>query len=265
MSSISGIPADDLNDYLTESIIAEGGGTGLFYAVTGSHIYGFSDKNSDIDIRGIYLVEPDEYLKVSSPEEQISFMRVYREQEIDFKQYELLKFGRLLYKGNYNVIELVFNGIEIYNQIPNQLMQLREIILDELPLDLPTHYIGMAEEVYRKEVREAEEVEPESVLYVLRGVLASKYVIEENRIEANIIELGDYASIETRILEDLIEVKKDGGLVEGTLIEESLELINDLMRDVKSSNVDVDKESYKRKIDDWMLNIRSSDEPESLI
>jgi predicted nucleotidyltransferase len=73
----------------------------VFSCLTGSHAYGTSDENSDIDIRGVFMPPREYVLGVSSQIEQI-------EGPEDTVLYALPKFLKLAGNCNPNIIELLF-------------------------------------------------------------------------------------------------------------------------------------------------------------
>ena len=119
---------------------SQNGGTPVFYAVTGSHMYGFPSEDSDIDVRGFHVVDDAEYLKLESPQEQYTInqdgttdgLEAYA--DLDFVSYELKKFTSLLYAANFNALETVFEGIEVMNGAPLELQSLRTLVCEEFPL-----------------------------------------------------------------------------------------------------------------------------------
>lgn len=242
-----------------------------FYAVTGSHIYGFpSEEGGDVDVRGFHLADGERYMGLDTPQEQYIVnqdgttegFEAYA--DIDLVSYELKKFGSLLYSANFNVLETVFCGDEVINGIPLEMESLRALIRDELPMDVPKTYFGMAKSNYWKFLNpEKGKYRPtaKKYLYVIRGLLASEYVRHEATIEADITDLSEWygdAAI-TQIVFDLIDAKRDHEKteIEGTdLAEAADEWIPRLFNEVEPPE-QVDKDDYRSKLDDWMLKVRA--------
>ncbi|NRB53654.1 MAG: nucleotidyltransferase domain-containing protein [Saprospiraceae bacterium] len=72
----------------------------LFKAISGSHAYGLQHKDSDIDIRGVFVMPKSLFFGLS-PIEQLS------DSTNDIVFYELHKFFTLLIKNNPNMLELL--------------------------------------------------------------------------------------------------------------------------------------------------------------
>jgi len=73
----------------------------LFEAVSGSHAYNLATENSDIDIRGVFILPPEMYFGL------IEVSQVSDEKQ-DIVFYELKRFFELLLKSNPTILELLF-------------------------------------------------------------------------------------------------------------------------------------------------------------
>lgn len=89
----------------------------LFKAISGSHAYGLQHKDSDIDIRGVFVL-PKPLFYGLHPTEQIN------DPTNDVVFYELHKFFSLLIKNNPNMLELL--------RMPADCIQYRHPLFDEL-------------------------------------------------------------------------------------------------------------------------------------
>ena len=239
-----------------------------FYAVTGSHIYGFpSEEGGDVDVRGFHVTDAERYAQLSEPREQIvvnqdGLTEGFEDYpEIDLVSYELKKFGVLLSKANFNVLEVVFDGIEVIDGVPLEMAALRRLVEDRLPLDVPRTYFGMAKSNYWKHLnpnRESYSPTAKMFLYVLRGLLAARYVQDERTIEADVRELSSHILGETDLVDDLIVVKRDAESAEvgEDLATRADEVITRLFSEVDPPE-NVDKAEYHEAIDDWMLKVRT--------
>lgn len=239
-----------------------------FYAVTGSHIYGFpSEEGSDVDVRGFHVVDAERYAMLDGPRVQIvvnqdGLTEGFEDYpEIDLVSYELRKFGALLYKANFNVLEVVFAGEEVINGVPLELAALRRSIQDRLPIDVPRTYFGMAKSNYWKHLnpnRESYTPTAKKFLYVLRGLMAAQYVQAERTIEADVRALSEHVLGDTDLVDDLIAVKRDA---ESAEVDEDLaaradETITRLFNEAEPPER-VDKSGYRDALDEWMLKVRA--------
>ena len=74
----------------------------IFESVAGSHLYNLNTEKSDIDIRGIYVNPPEEYLGLTEPSNQIG------DEKHDTTYYSLKRFFELAMTANPNIIELLW-------------------------------------------------------------------------------------------------------------------------------------------------------------
>lgn len=238
-----------------------------FYAVTGSHIYGFpSEEGGDVDVRGFHLADGSRYALLDRPDEQFIVNQDgvtpgFEEfAHVDLMSYELRKFGRLVSEANFNVLEVVFCGTQILNGVPTEMAVLRSLVEDHLPLDVPTSYFGMAKNNYRNYLnpeRDSYAPTAKMYLYVLRGLLAAQYVMDEATIEADVRVLADAVLGETDLVEDLVAVKRaaETELVSDDLAARANEQIDSLFDDVNPPERG-EKTEFREAIDDWMLTVR---------
>lgn len=239
-----------------------------FYAVTGSHIYGFpSQEGGDVDVRGFHVTDGLRYASLDEPREQIVVnqgdltegFEAYP--EVDLVSYELKKFGSLLYSANFNVLEVVFDGIEVVNGVPLELSALRSLIEERLPLDVPKSYVGMARTNYWKHLnpnKSSYTPTAKKYLYVLRGLLAAQYVAQERTITADVSVLSDHVLGDTELVDELVAVKREAETVR---VDDDLASRADEAIAAQFNAVDppesVDKEDYREAIDDWMRKVRA--------
>jgi predicted nucleotidyltransferase len=261
--------AAELRDFIEKAVAQKGTQSQpRFYAVTGSHIYGFDSAESDIDVRGVHLAPVEEYAYLDTPTEEVTVnmdgttdgFEAFA--EVDLRSYELKKFGSLLAKANYNIIELVFEAPTVMNGMPLEIDSLQNLIREYLPLNVPHAYLGMAKSNYYKhldpEKVEGYEPDAKNFLYVYRGLLGAQYVVEFEDIEADVFELaktvdgGDEA-----VVEDLVSHKRssDAEFVPEKLEERARNAIHDQFNTLDSFP-DPDKSAYRSAIDDWMRTVR---------
>lgn len=241
----------------------------IFYALSGSHLYGFPSENGgDVDIRGFHAVYSEEYLKLNSPREQLEVEKnwdsSFEQEKIDLVSYELKKFGYLIFKTNFNVLEWIFGENIVWNRREEELEELRDIIRSHLPADIPYHYRGMAKQNYRKFL------DPNSgsynptakkFLYVTRGILGAKYIQENHELEPDITEMADQLleEEEAKIIHDLIAEKRGNEKEKASreLIERADQLINRLFSEIEVEP-NKDDEKLTQEIDEWMLKTRKA-------
>lgn len=250
---------------LLTNAVKERGYTPAFYAVTGSHMYGFADEtDSDVDVRGFHVADGCRYALLDAPPEQVvvnqgSVTEGFEEYaDIDLVSYELRKFGTLLYQANFNVLETVFDGLVVWNDVPDELAALRSLVEAELPLDVPRAYVGMARQNYHSSLNPASDSYDPSAkmyLYVIRGLLAAEYVSDRRQITADVRELSKQVLGETTLVDALIDVKVNDEPVSEDLATRADERITSLL-EAANPQTNVDKTDYRAQLDEWMLDVR---------
>lgn len=239
----------------------------IFYALSGSHLYGFpSEEGGDIDVRGFHAVESREHLKLNSPNEQIeieeNWNSSFSQDKMDLVSYELKKFGYLIFKTNFNVLEWIFGQNIIWNRKEEELEELRQILEKHLPADVPYHYHGMAKQNYGKYLdKDSGSYNPvaKKYLYVLRGLLGAKYIQKNETLEPDIRKMASslLSEEEIDIIHELISEKleEETSKADPKLAAEADELIQRLFDEIEVES-DKDDEKLTEEIDEWMLNLR---------
>lgn len=266
---IDGEDVDRIRTLVDRVVRSRNDATPVFYAVTGSHMYGFPDEDSDFDVRGFHVVDDAEFLKLDGPREQFAINRDGTTEgfeayaDVDFVSYELKKFGSLLYAANFNALETVFEGIEVVNGAPLETESLRTLVREELPMDVPETYYGMARSNYsRFHDPDSGDDRPsaKTYLYVIRGLLAGEYVRRERDVLADVTDLAEWWGDDDlrALVDDLIAAKRAG---ESPTTEPRLASRADdwcaRLFDEATPRDGVDKTRYRERLNDWMLRVRA--------
>lgn len=237
-----------------------------FYAVTGSRLYGFaSEDHSDVDVRGFHLADGRRYALLDRPAEQFVVDRdgVATDSgdpaRVDLVSYELRKFGRLVSEANFNVLEAVCCGDPVVDAAPEALESLRSLLEARLPPGLAASYYGMARTNYRRHLRPGADDgdrTAKTYLYVLRGLLAARHVLEAGAVEADVRALAD-AGGETALVEDLIAARRRGAsaAVPEDLAARADERIGALFEDLDPPDPG-ETSDYRTAVDEWMRGVR---------
>jgi len=250
-----------------------------FYVISGSHLYGYASEDSDIDIRGFHIAPGYKYMTLQSPKEQYelndfynfeSFDKKteYHDGKIDLVSYELKKFGILLSKLNFNVVEWLLSADNtIYTKNAYSIGKLCYII-NKYPHGTAKHYYGMAKSNYKrwlcKDGKGRYTPTKKKYLYVFRGLLGALYSLE-GRINPNIEDMAwcnllDNDELNIKVqnsVHRLVQLSKEQTSLSDTLRDECDELINLLFERVEAKEFPrIDKKSLVKEIDDWMLECR---------
>lgn len=243
-----------------------------WYAITGSHTYGFDSASSDIDVRGFHTVDEDRYAYLADePDQEVTINMdgttdgYEHVSDVDLRSYELRHFGEHIVGANYNAMELLFCADKVMNGVPLAMGGLRQLVKGYLPLDVPHTYLGMAKSNYYSyldpEKDEAYDPRPKKFLYVYRGLLGAIYTHEYGEIVADVRELAGSVDMgRPELVAELIEVKRDNerefladALEEDVRIEIS-RLFN-AQPDFESPSQER-REQFMTEIDQWMRSTR---------
>ena len=101
------------------------GPTPLFATVSGAHLYGFVSPDSDVDLRGAFVLPLREVLRLREPKETIAITQTYNGLEMDWVAYDVRKFARLMTRHNGYVLEQLYSPLVVAGG--DWLDELREI------------------------------------------------------------------------------------------------------------------------------------------
>ncbi|MGE7913686.1 nucleotidyltransferase domain-containing protein [Lysinibacillus xylanilyticus] len=156
----------------------------ILYAVeSGSRAWGFPSKDSDYDVRFIYIHQPQWYLSIDP--QGIGAKRDVIEMPIndllDISGWEITKALRLFRKSNPPLLEWLRSNIvydQQYSFIDNVRLLEKEVFYPNASLH---HYLNMAKNNYR-EYLQSSEVKIKKYFYVLRPVLACKWIEKKQTV-----------------------------------------------------------------------------------
>ncbi|MDS9471874.1 nucleotidyltransferase domain-containing protein [Sporosarcina pasteurii] len=152
----------------------------VLYAVeSGSRAWGIHSKDSDYDVRFIYIHQPNWYLSIDP--QGVGAKRDVIELPIndvlDISGWEITKALRLFRKGNPTLLEWLRSD-NIYCQKPSLVTRLRSLAPEIFnPTASLHHYLNMAKNNYQLYLQKSE---IKNCLYAIRSILACKW-IKENK------------------------------------------------------------------------------------
>ncbi len=145
----------------------------LLAVESGSRAWGFASPDSDYDVRFIYVRPEKEYLRLEDVRDVIELPI---NDELDINGWDLQKTLRLLYRSNPTLFEW-FSSPIVYVETEFA-DRFREIMTDYFSTKKSLyHYISMAESNYREYLK-VEMVKAKKYFYVLRPVLACRWVMD---------------------------------------------------------------------------------------
>lgn len=222
----------------------------IFYACeSGSRAWGFPSRDSDYDVRFVYIHPPVWYLSIDDKpdtiERKISDL-------IDMSGWDIRKALKLLRKSNPPLLEW-FNSPIVYQQRLDIVEKLKLLIPEYYsPKSCLYHYLHMAKGNFREYLK-GEVVWVKKYFYVLRPILACKW------IEAGYgVVPMEFEQLIHRLVEDdklkaavhqLLQRKRDGQELDrearipviSDFIEAELERLGNMSFDGKHGNFEIEK------------------------
>lgn len=145
----------------------------IFYACeSGSRAWGFESKDSDYDVRFLYLHPVDWYLTILDKPDVIERPM---KGDLDVSGWDIRKALELFRKSNPPLLEWLQSPI-VYRQNTAIMDQFRALLPEYYsPIACLHHYLHMAQGNFRKYLKD-EEVWVKKYFYVLRPVLACRWI-----------------------------------------------------------------------------------------
>ena len=146
----------------------------LFAAESGSRAWGFASPDSDYDVRFIYLRPASYYLRLDRTRDVIEWQL---DETLDINGWDLKKTLQLLHSSNPTLFEWALSPI-VYRT--SEKWEKVSAVIERYHLCKTSlyHYLNMARHNY-KEFLLGEEVKLKKYFYVLRPILACKWILAE--------------------------------------------------------------------------------------
>ncbi len=151
----------------------------IIYAVeSGSRAWGFPSPDSDYDVRFIYIHPKEWYLSIDVEDKRDVIEQPITDY-IDLNGWDIRKALKLLRQSNPGIVEWLQSPIVYLNE-SDFVSNLREILPTIYsPLKGIHHYRGMAKRNIAEHLSK-ESVNVKKYFYVLRAILACKYILSQN-------------------------------------------------------------------------------------
>ncbi|MGE7760060.1 nucleotidyltransferase domain-containing protein [Peribacillus sp. NPDC097895] len=150
----------------------------LYACESGSRAWEFPSKDSDYDVRFIYLHKKDWYLSIDKKRDVIELPI---NELLDINGWELTKALRLYRKSNPPLLEWLNSGI-VYHTAYSVIDKMKEMSSQVyIPTAALYHYLNMAKGNYRDYLQN-EQVKIKKYFYVLRPILACIWIEKYNTI-----------------------------------------------------------------------------------
>lgn len=175
----------------------------LFVTVSGAHLYGFPSEDSDVDLRGAYLLPLPDLVGLRKPEETRQVEADLAGREVDLVGHEAGKYLRLLCKNNGYILEQVFSPLVVLGQ--DFLDRLRPLARACVTRGCHHHYRGFLHQQLKMFEREPVK-KAKTLLYAYRVVLTGIHLLETGEVQADLTRLNERFGL--AFLDDLIVRKQ---------------------------------------------------------
>ena len=166
--------------------VARKGPEPIFATISGAHLYGFASPDSDVDLRGAFMLPASEMLGLHPPSETIT-IEDKTTIDLDWVAHDIRKFARLMTNHNGYVLEQLFSPLVVLSTPAHQEL----IALGKGCVTKPTvrHYQGFA----RGRRKRLAEPDPtvKHLLYAYRVLLTGIHLMETGEVVANIQVLNE--------------------------------------------------------------------------
>ena len=162
-------------------------GAVLQCGVTGSHDYGFSSPDSDLDLKGLFIAPTRRLLGLGRPPETFDRLIDFEGVECDLTLTEIGKGLQLLVNGNGNLLERLLSSFQLYPGEP--LEQLQELARGAVSRRCARHYQGFFRGMCREHER-AEQPRAKTLLYAYRVALTGIHLLRTGELIADLRTLA---------------------------------------------------------------------------
>lgn len=163
------------------AVVAEQPHPLLFATVSGAHLYGFASRDSDLDLRGVHVLPPEELLGLRLGPETLDRDWVRDGVEMDLVTHDLGKFVRLLLKRNGYVLEQLLSPLVVTTTTAHdELVALAPACLTSHHAH---HYLGFAR-TQRALAARTGELKP--VLYTVRVLLTGIHLMRSGEVQPHL-------------------------------------------------------------------------------
>ncbi|MBT7902545.1 hypothetical protein HN587_01690 [Candidatus Woesearchaeota archaeon] len=193
----------------------------LFAIENGSRVWGMSSKDSDYDVRFVFVRPVDEYVQINKPGDviQAAFDSKFEKcpvegSLIDMSGFDIFKYTKMLSSSNPTTIEWLMSDIVYYGSQNERFKEFAKNCFSKKSLYF--HYKSLCKNNYIKYLKTGTFVTHKKYLYAYRGLINAKWVVVHESIPpikfldalAGMKEIIPDIVIEK--LKKIIELKKEG-------------------------------------------------------
>lgn len=183
--------------------VARRGPEPVFASISGAHLYGFASPDSDVDLRGAFVLPARAVLGLRPPNETIA-IEDKTSIDLDWVAHDVRKFARLMTNHNGYVMEQLYSPLVVVSTPAHQ--ELMELGRGCVTRPTVRHYQGFA----RGRRKRLAEPEPtvKHLLYAYRVLLTGIHLMQTGEVVANLATLNERFRIAE--IDELVTRKRAG-------------------------------------------------------
>lgn len=210
----------------------------ILECIVGSHMYGLETEDSDIDVKGIFVLPNDDFLGLKEP----SLVKDHTDP--DWAYFEIKKFMNLALKMNPTIIELLWsNDYMILTPVGKMLVDNREIFLSQIARKT---YYGYAKSQLERNYRNASNIGEyrlgKHARHIFRLLMQGKELLETGKLRVKVTPeereyIFSFMNMSTDELYEAFErKKKEFDSITSILPEEpNYEKANELCKEIRKT------------------------------
>ncbi len=225
-----------------------------------------SSEDSDIDVRGCYVLNTHKFLGLNKPKDNVEWKitQVHptcpdHPNGIEICLNEVAKETTLALRSNCNALEHLA-ATPLYADV--DAMEWRKLLLEGMSKDgVYQSYKGLATFNYHKFLKTGKKKTVKKYLYVFRGLLAGTYALQTRKIEPNLQVLSKYFQIPE--IKKLIKAKKSEneklptGINEETLDRLLIQCFERIDKAYNKSTLQSKPDpEYVENVNNWLIKLR---------
>lgn len=172
---------------LCQKIEKENGVKILFAVENGSRAWRMESKDSDYDVRFVFVRSLNDYIQINKPSDVIEAAfdkkgkpHPIKGSFIDFSGFDIFKFAKMLSSSNPTVIEWLVTDIVYYGK---QNLVFKKFAINNFnSISLYHHYKSMCRNNYLKYLKSGDQVTYKRYLYAMRGLINAKWIVYEKTV-----------------------------------------------------------------------------------
>ncbi len=149
----------------------------LLAVESGSRAWGFASKDSDFDVRFLYVRPCDDYLTLFEKKDTIE---IPISDLLDINGWDIKKALQLLIKSNGALLEWIHSHY-VYYAKDNVIEKLQSLAMQAIkPISVFQHYLATVKKKWLQ-ITDEQKITPKTYLYALRALLCAEYINEKKQ------------------------------------------------------------------------------------